>query len=1115
MDSQIIFVRTHKGEAELHSADSLLAGDIKRALLMVDGVATIADIEKRTAPSLRATLPTLMTELQSKGFIEDKNHFARVPKLVIPAKAKPSGEIHAQPTGEIAAQPVNEFDFTAAYRTPSAAVLATEAEREAALANKLKARQDAVRHLQAEKDAAHAHEELDQAKMQALAEAQARADSERRARDLAELARLKDEAIAKARAELAAVKAAAQAEAEARAAAELKAQQAAELRAQQEAEIAKLKAKQIMLAKAQAEEKAAFAAAIQQKERQAAELAAFKLEQEKMRLMTERQSTPNAQRDATAADLAKTVMIRAEAHPVVASELIDKADPNLRTTTVTVLFFDMVAYTKQPVQKQTEMKKLFNQLVTSCVQSVSNDRNEYIILDTGDGAAIGFTHHPEEALEVAIKFRDEVITNAKYADIKVRMGIHLGPINIVDDMNGKPNMVGNGINDAQRVMDFAGENQVFISRSYYDFISRLSDEFAEQFYYRGGQRDKHGHEHQVYALNSRMQRNQPAVDHAAATIKIELSPFTFTDPIALTAPKSDDLTSMLHSLENLDESPVLMNQEPDDPPIVLSDMTMTDIEPVSPPPAAPAKPLVSPEPAETERALAAKELSELEAMLAKKKALLAEIEAQKKLEEQSIEAKKLADMQAKAWSQAERRAIETAKSNAERAVHQAASSSASRVIKSQKIEVAPSKPFPWKGIFVSLFSFAVIAFGAALYVLPMVMPMDEYERKTELYLAERLQQPVHIGKMQARLFPSPQVSFDDLFVGAANQVRVQHVTVNIAVLSLLKAQKVISDIELVGLKVSGDGLTSMKRWLESVAGDATFPIQKISFTQGLLETEAFQLGEIEGQFVFNATGQFGLADLRAGSGKFGVTITRMGTQYQFSSIVRNAALPFLSRWVFNEMHATGTLSENELAISELDGSIADGYLKGNVNINWRTGWMVRGRLEASSLDFKTFSRHLVGDVDGTLNFKMQHGKFIGLVDTAILSGNFVAKKGVIQGVDIQEILRTRGREKPVGGRTNFDQLEGLISYSGNRYDFTQLRLKKGTLSADGQVSLEHIKSTVTTQAIENGRTVDRHKTVEFDKLLGRLDAKLEIQGEKPREIIEIEGTKEQFTPKVL
>ena len=1103
MDNQIIFVRTSKGESELHSSASLLAGDIKRALLMVDGVATVADIEKRTAPSLRAALPPLITELQSKGFIEPKDTFARVPKLVIPVKAKP--------TGEIPAQPVNEFDFTAAYRTPSAAVLATEAERESALAAKLKSRQDAVRHLQAEKNAAHEIEEIDQAKMQALAEAKARADAERRARDLAELARLKEEAITKARAELEAVKAAAKGEAEARAVAELKAKQANELRAKQEAEIAKLKAKQIMLAKAQAEEKAALAAALQQKERQAAELAALKLEQERVRLLAERQLTENAQRQAAEEELAKTVMIRAEAHPVVASELSDRTDPALRTTTVTVLFFDMVAYTKQPVQKQTEMKKLFNQLVTSCIHSVSNDRNEYIILDTGDGAAIGFTHHPEEALEVAIKFRDEINSNKKYADIKVRMGIHLGPINIVNDMNGKPNMVGNGINDAQRVMDFAGENQVFISRSYYDFISRLSDEFAEQFYYRGGQRDKHGHEHQVYALNSRMQSNQPVVDDAP-TIKIELSPFTFTDPTALVVPKSDDLSIELHSLENSDGSPVMMDQNSDDTPIVLSDMSMTDMEPVSPPQA---KTLVPTKPAEIERAHAAKELSDLEAMVAKKNALLAEIEAQKKREEQLLEAKKLADMQAKAWSQAERRAIETAKSNAGRVVQQAANSSASGVIKSQKIEVAPSKPIPWKGIFISLFSLAVIAFGVALYVLPMVMPMDEYERKTELYLSERLQEPVHIGKMHARLFPSPQVDFNDLFLGASNQVRVQHVTVNVAILSLLQAQKVISDIDLVGLKVSGNGLTSMKRWLEAVASDASFPIQKISFTQGELETEAFQVGEIEGQFLFNASGQFSLADLRAGGGKFGATITRIGSQHQFTGVVRNAALPFLSRWVFNELHASGTLSENDLAISELDASIADGYLKGNASINWRTGWMVRGRLEATSLDFKTFNRHLVGDVDGTLNFKMQHGKFQGLVETSVLSGNFVAKKGVIQGVDLQEILRTRGREKAVGGRTNFDELEGLISYAGNRYDFTQLRLKKGTLNADGQVSLEHIKSIATTQVIENGRAVDRNKIVEFDKLLGRLDARLEIQGEKPHEIIEIEGTPEQFTPKVL
>ncbi|HAH06743.1 MAG TPA: hypothetical protein DCM05_09505, partial [Elusimicrobia bacterium] len=150
--------------------------------------------------------------------------------------------------------------------------------------------------------------------------------------------------------------------------------------------------------------------------------------------------------------------------------------------------------------KQIKIKKLFNQLVSDCLAKLGDD--ERIILDTGDGAAIGFLQHPEDALQVAREFR-EVVTGHQhkdYPELEVRTGIHLGPVSIVKDMNGQSNMVGDGINDAQRIMSFAGIDQIYISRPYYDFISRLSEEYADLFQYRGQQQDKHGREHAVYEL---------------------------------------------------------------------------------------------------------------------------------------------------------------------------------------------------------------------------------------------------------------------------------------------------------------------------------------------------------------------------------------------------------------------------------------------------------------------------------------------------------------------------------------------------------------------------------------------------------------------------------------
>ncbi|MDP1634075.1 MAG: PEGA domain-containing protein, partial [Gallionellaceae bacterium] len=71
---------------------------------------------------------------------------------------------------------------------------------------------------------------------------------------------------------------------------------------------------------------------------------------------------------------------------------------------------------------------------------------------------------------------------------------------LVKDINGQPNIVGDGINVAQRVMGFADPGQILVSRSYYDAVSRLSQEYAGMFHYQGSRTDKHVREHEVYAI---------------------------------------------------------------------------------------------------------------------------------------------------------------------------------------------------------------------------------------------------------------------------------------------------------------------------------------------------------------------------------------------------------------------------------------------------------------------------------------------------------------------------------------------------------------------------------------------------------------------------------------
>jgi class 3 adenylate cyclase len=178
------------------------------------------------------------------------------------------------------------------------------------------------------------------------------------------------------------------------------------------------------------------------------------------------------------------------------------ADIQNRTLICSVVFIDIVEYSRKPVVEQIELKDRFNGLLSDALRGVAvNDR---IILDTGDGAAISFIGDPEDALFVATGLRDDIASHSETAELElsIRMGINLGPVRLVKDINGQPNIIGDGINVAQRVMSFAKPGQVLVSRSYYEVVSRLSDESSRLFSYEGSRTDKHIREHEVYAVGA-------------------------------------------------------------------------------------------------------------------------------------------------------------------------------------------------------------------------------------------------------------------------------------------------------------------------------------------------------------------------------------------------------------------------------------------------------------------------------------------------------------------------------------------------------------------------------------------------------------------------------------
>src|SRR2546421_11313912 len=127
-----------------------------------------------------------------------------------------------------------------------------------------------------------------------------------------------------------------------------------------------------------------------------------------------------------------------------------------------VLFIDIVSCSKLVTAEQRRLLELLNRIVREAEHFRTAEANGRLItVPTGDGMALVFYNTPQAPVECAL----EIASAAReHPELKLRMGIHSGPVSGVVDVSGRSNIAGAGINIAQRVMDCGDTGHVLVSR---------------------------------------------------------------------------------------------------------------------------------------------------------------------------------------------------------------------------------------------------------------------------------------------------------------------------------------------------------------------------------------------------------------------------------------------------------------------------------------------------------------------------------------------------------------------------------------------------------------------------------------------------------------------------
>src|SRR3954452_22316137 len=115
-----------------------------------------------------------------------------------------------------------------------------------------------------------------------------------------------------------------------------------------------------------------------------------------------------------------------------------EAKDNLKFEIGHVLFIDIVGYSKLLINEQSEQIQKLREIVRGTEQfHLAEAEGKLLRLPTGDGGALVFRNSPEApvlcAQEITKALKDQ-------PELRVRMGIHSGPVNEVTDLNEQANI---------------------------------------------------------------------------------------------------------------------------------------------------------------------------------------------------------------------------------------------------------------------------------------------------------------------------------------------------------------------------------------------------------------------------------------------------------------------------------------------------------------------------------------------------------------------------------------------------------------------------------------------------------------------------------------------------
>ena len=134
-----------------------------------------------------------------------------------------------------------------------------------------------------------------------------------------------------------------------------------------------------------------------------------------------------------------------------------------------VLTMDVVEYSTLFITEQRDLMAELNRIVRNTARFRKAEADGKLVrLPTGDGMALVFLDDPEAPLECAMEIS---AATKDHPQLRLRMGIHSGPVSETIDVNDQRNLAGAALDIAQRVVECGDAGHILLSKHVADDLA--------------------------------------------------------------------------------------------------------------------------------------------------------------------------------------------------------------------------------------------------------------------------------------------------------------------------------------------------------------------------------------------------------------------------------------------------------------------------------------------------------------------------------------------------------------------------------------------------------------------------------------------------------------------